>query len=198
MHELGHMLGRPDLGAPTEANDLMALHLVSEQTRRLPGGPLVTGQNPLLPGDVDGNGVITPLDVLLLLNQINGGGGPLTPVQPGVPVRYFDVTGDARLSASDVLDVINFLNAQSDGRVGDAGPGIVASQASRAPVVLASTSSSLPDTTLGPPGEANGKPTDGASAEVGDLSDLLDLAASLWPQAESDPFAHDIVFAQLG
>ena len=185
LHELGHMLGRPDLSDPADANDLMALRLVSDQTRRLPGGPLVTGQNPLLPGDVDGNGVIAPLDVLLLLNQINGGGGPLTPVQAGVPVRYFDVTGDQRLTAGDVLDVINSLNARPEGQVLAAGPPLAAFQTSTAARVLAPVAVAIPAATPGPAGQDERMSTDGFSTGLGDAADLLDLSASPPPPTES-------------
>ncbi len=198
MHELGHMLGRPDVDAAATTDDLMALRLVSQQTRRLPDGVLVAGQNPLLSGDVDGDGVVRPLDVLLLVNQINGGGGPLTPVQSGGPLRYFDVTGDQRLTASDVLTVINCLNVLLGARGGETSPPIAGGQAASGPGGLAAVAAPVPDVTSGAPGVGDEQPTGSSSAAAGDGEDLLDLAASLSAQTISDPFAHDLVFAQLG
>ena len=71
-------------------------------------------QNPLNPYDVNGDGDVTPLDVLLLINEINSGGGgllsPRTAEQPGSPF-FFDVLGNGKLTPNDVLQVINYINS---------------------------------------------------------------------------------------
>ncbi|MCR9296792.1 MAG: dockerin type I domain-containing protein, partial [bacterium] len=76
-------------------------------------------QNPINPYDVNGDGIMSPLDVLEVINDINqGGGGPLPPTRDGgggsgehpyMP----DVNGDGQLTPIDVLHLINELNKQN-------------------------------------------------------------------------------------
>ncbi len=68
-------------------------------------------QNPTEPLDVDNDGFIAPIDVLLVVNDINANGardlrGSLLSSPP-----YIDVNGDSFVSAIDALLVINHLNA---------------------------------------------------------------------------------------
>jgi uncharacterized protein YbdZ (MbtH family) len=66
--------------------------------------------NPANPCDVNQDGHVTPLDVLLVINAINATGARhLSGINPE-PYRV-DVSGDQRLSALDALLVINYLNA---------------------------------------------------------------------------------------
>jgi hypothetical protein len=67
-------------------------------------------QNPVLAEDVNNNGRVDPLDVLVLINEINtnqaralDGSGLTSP-------PYYDPTGDRLLSPLDVLQVINAIN----------------------------------------------------------------------------------------
>jgi hypothetical protein len=53
--------------------------------------------------DVDGNGAVEPLDVLLAINYLNTG-------TPGVSPIFADVTGDGLLTPQDVLRIINAIN----------------------------------------------------------------------------------------
>ncbi len=122
LNSLGRTLGREHSSPP--AAGLMTLGELDAQARWVPAGVLHTGQNPLLPTDVDGNGQVAPLDALHVINRINAGGAPLSPVQSGVPPVYFDVNGDNRLSPLDVLNVINYLNTNF-GRQGE-GEGVAA------------------------------------------------------------------------
>ena len=56
---------------------------------------------------------ISPLDVLLIINQLNSfGGGQLSLPWTG---KYIDTDGDDSVSPLDVLTVINFLNGRSSG-----------------------------------------------------------------------------------
>ena len=66
------------------------------------------GQNPDDPLDVSGDGVVSPLDVLLVIIELNRGGGGGEP-DPGQP-PYLDVTGDGNVTPRDALIVINHLN----------------------------------------------------------------------------------------
>jgi hypothetical protein len=74
------------------------------------------------PCDVDGDGVVTSLDVLLIITHINAHPGSAAPPgSPSSPPRYYDVTagpsgdGDGLVTALDALIVINFLNRTSAG-----------------------------------------------------------------------------------
>ena len=67
------------------------------------------GANPL---DTSGDGLLTAVDALLIINDINAHGSrelPDPPVPPPPP-PYFDVNGDGFISPLDALLVINYLN----------------------------------------------------------------------------------------
>lgn len=74
-------------------------------------------QNPASPHDVDGDGTIEPLDVLLLINEINSGGTRDLPPRTAedIDLPFWDVSGDGRLDALDVLLVINYINSRLSG-----------------------------------------------------------------------------------
>jgi hypothetical protein len=66
--------------------------------------------------DVDASGVVVPLDVLRLINEINQAGSrrlDLPPAWQKSPPPYLDVNGDNWLTPLDVLLVINHINARS-------------------------------------------------------------------------------------
>ncbi|MCY2990952.1 MAG: Ig-like domain-containing protein [Planctomycetota bacterium] len=96
-------------------------------------------QNPIDAHDVDGNGNVAPLDVLIIINYLNltGVGGEAEASLRGPP--YLDVDGDHHVTPSDVLTIIQELNFLSGGIV-EAGEGeaAVAPQAAMAvaPVAL--------------------------------------------------------------
>jgi hypothetical protein len=74
--------------------------------------PGASWQNPVNRHDVNGNGNVTPLDALLVINYINAHpGNSSLPAAPHVPPPYLDVNGDGICSALDVLLVINDLNS---------------------------------------------------------------------------------------
>jgi large repetitive protein len=76
--------------------------------------PSSTFQNPRNPRDVNDDGVVSPIDALLLINYINANGThTLTDPLPGIP--FPDTNGDGSISPVDPLGVINELNAQSNG-----------------------------------------------------------------------------------
>ncbi len=62
--------------------------------------------------DVNDDGQITPLDVLIVINALNQGlGGPLpTPTPNFKPPPFYDTNGDSLLTAIDALIIINYLN----------------------------------------------------------------------------------------
>jgi hypothetical protein len=63
--------------------------------------------------DVDNDGFISPIDVLLIINRLNSqGAGPLPTPTPGFqPPPYYDTNGDGQLSPIDALLVVNFVNS---------------------------------------------------------------------------------------
>ena len=71
-------------------------------------------QNADLPVDVDGDGSVVALDVLLIINWINRNeAGPVpgpAPDPTAPPVLFLNVSGDDFVSAVDVLEVINDIN----------------------------------------------------------------------------------------
>ena len=72
-------------------------------------------QNPRSRFDVDDDGTVSPLDVLVLINLLNSQ-APSLPVDglPGPPA-YVDVNADNRVDPLDVLDLINHMNSLSNG-----------------------------------------------------------------------------------
>jgi hypothetical protein len=70
--------------------------------------PLVGRTNPLNPLDVNGDGLVTPQDVLILINALNA-----TSVAAAQATNdyYLDVDGNGLVTPADVLMVINYLNA---------------------------------------------------------------------------------------
>jgi hypothetical protein len=71
-------------------------------------------QNPHNPFDVNGDGVVTGLDALILINHLNKNGphGLPAPEDGNSPPPYLDVNGDNQLTALDALQTINVLNSR--------------------------------------------------------------------------------------
>lgn len=87
--------------------------------------PPPPNQNPADRHDINGDGIVSPLDVLFLINEINRGhGGQLPPRNGDSPYAdgespiFPDVNGDDILSPIDVLELINELNRQDPGDLG--------------------------------------------------------------------------------
>lgn len=75
-------------------------------------------QNPQNRYDVNNNQQVTPLDVLLIINEINQNGSrDLAEVNFQSP-PYIDVSGDGNCSALDALLVINRINSGASGEAG--------------------------------------------------------------------------------
>lgn len=70
-------------------------------------------QNPIDPLDVDGDGIVTPRDPLILINHLNRHGpGRINAPAPGdgEPGYYFDVNGDGVITPLDIIIILNHLN----------------------------------------------------------------------------------------
>jgi hypothetical protein len=81
-------------------------------------------QNPMNPRDIDFDGRVTPIDALLIINELNATGPrSLSNFHAGQnPSPFIDPSGDNSLSPLDAVNVINFLNAGVGGE-GEANPG---------------------------------------------------------------------------
>jgi hypothetical protein len=80
-------------------------NIFTDQFVALAGG----WQNLADPLDVDSDGQVSPLDALLVINQLNAGGSRPLDVSLAPP-PFLDVSGDNYLSPLDALMVINALN----------------------------------------------------------------------------------------
>jgi subtilisin family serine protease/subtilisin-like proprotein convertase family protein len=74
--------------------------------------PLYPWHNQSNPDDVNNDGVVTPIDALMVINQINAyGSTPINSVRDiGSGITYYDVVPDNYIAANDALDVINYVN----------------------------------------------------------------------------------------
>jgi hypothetical protein len=69
-------------------------------------------QNPALAADVTGDGLVTPLDALVLINYINSAPVDMAPPSPPAePPPFYDTDGNGYVTPSDVLLVINWINS---------------------------------------------------------------------------------------
>ncbi|MFN7894463.1 MAG: tandem-95 repeat protein [Pirellula sp.] len=75
-------------------------------------------QNPDNRLDVDDDGFVSAIDVLVLVNDINENGQRVLP-ESFVPPPFLDVNGDGSVSSLDVLEVVNFINSQGNSGAGE-------------------------------------------------------------------------------
>ncbi len=82
-------------------------------------------RNPFLPLDVNRDGNVAPIDALIVINRLNGGGpGSLaTPSSVAGLTEFFyiDTNGDRAVAPIDALIVINFLNDPTSETEGESG-----------------------------------------------------------------------------
>lgn len=92
---------------------LRMIRMEQLERRELMAGDLLPFHNYIYPNDVDGDFRISPLDALVVINELNASGpGSLADKQaPENFNRNIDVDGDNALSPLDVLSVINVLNS---------------------------------------------------------------------------------------
>ena len=136
LHELGHILGRADL-SESSTNSLM-LGTLPDGTRRTPDGSSFTDLQPL---DVNRDGFVSPLDVLVIINQLN-----LLEARTALVFHnQYDVNQDGFLSPIDALLVINYLNRSIQNSNGE-GEGW---QIDGVSVPAETSESSIPTTLLG-------------------------------------------------
>jgi hypothetical protein len=75
--------------------------------------------------DVSGDQLVTPNDVLIVINAMNSAEGKTLSERPELLQSNpkIDVDGDGELTPSDVLTIINFLNSHGEAATGDAANG---------------------------------------------------------------------------
>jgi len=71
-------------------------------------------QNENLPADVNNDGIVSPLDALHVINELNQNGSYELPESKPDGEPQVDVNGDGWLSPADAIQVINTLNAEDD------------------------------------------------------------------------------------
>ena len=137
--------------------------------------------NGLRPENVNNDGVISPLDALLVINELNASGTHTLPSQRPRPLAppFFDVSRDGRVSPLDALLVINYLNAHrgGDGEPSDEGD---AAEGEGWAVAVANVGGDGVEESALSSGPRN------ESAEQGDVQ----------PIGQSNPL--DILFAEVG
>ncbi|MCA9160856.1 MAG: hypothetical protein KDA72_21140, partial [Planctomycetales bacterium] len=106
LHEMGHVLGEPD--EPTGSVNRLMSESLSPGMRRLPTTVTTPNSGAL---DVNRDGLVTPMDVLLIINELNLASGRMA--RTTVAGNVLDVTGDGLLTPIDALQVINYLNHES-------------------------------------------------------------------------------------
>ena len=82
--------------------------------------------NPTNRFDVTGDGFVSPIDVLQIVNYINAGLPSRPPLPPVAVPPYLDVNGDGFINSLDVLNVIDFINSNLNGGRGGEGEGLAA------------------------------------------------------------------------
>lgn len=73
--------------------------------------------NTVLPLDVSGDGVVSPLDALQVINDLNANGSRELQPPAGEVESFIDTNGDCNLSPIDALLIINALNGDREGPV---------------------------------------------------------------------------------
>jgi len=94
-------------GAPVATDDQLTSNVGTLEIQV--GGSL--HQNPKNRLDVNNDGIVSPMDALLVINYLND--SPRVELSLTAPVIYLDVDGDGSIFPMDVLLVINYLNEQA-------------------------------------------------------------------------------------
>jgi hypothetical protein len=145
-------LSANDLGDTEHYNTLREMLVDAAMLSQL---PWMNADDPL---DVDDNGNVVPLDVLLVVNELVDQGNhklpPPTSAELSAP--YFDANGDGNLTPLDPLQIINFLNSDQNQPEAEAQPATSErtarqdQQAQAGPAIsLASSAISLDSTAAG-------------------------------------------------
>lgn len=103
-------------------------------------------QNPSGSLDVSGDGFVSPIDVLLILNYLNSGQPTSLPNSSVTPPPFLDPSGDERVTPLDIILIINYLNARSAGGEGEGGLAAEAESATSTTFAMMVTPAQMIDT----------------------------------------------------
>ncbi len=94
-------------------------------------------KNPTLDLDVNADGIVSPIDALLVINYINTGRPVDLPTSGVVAPPFFDTNGDEKVTSIDALLVINYLNTVVGAGEGEgSGDAWTAVEQSAAPMIV--------------------------------------------------------------
>ncbi|KLU04895.1 extracellular nuclease [Rhodopirellula islandica] len=124
LQPIGEYSGSGDLSVTLSANQNYVLRFESRsaaeqyQIASTAGFPSISNDSPtnlLQPADVTGDGEVSALDALRVINALNAAG--VSEINVGDEVleqgNYYDVTGDGKVTSLDALRVINSLSSSS-------------------------------------------------------------------------------------
>ena len=100
-------------------DSLGAVSLPGTVTITITNPPPPRHQNPIQRLDVDADGFVSPIDVLLVINFINANGSSTPVANLPPPPPYRDVNGNNVIEPLDVLEIINFINARGNSGAGE-------------------------------------------------------------------------------
>ena len=200
---LNHPFSEVPLGHDLHAvfGDQFAVPVVGNFDPPLAASGAVSGHtNPTLAADVSGDNVVSALDVLLLVSEINANQSHVLTGPVGSSL-YLDPNGDGAITASDVLYVVSYVNTQAAGVVGE-GEGFMtpapvtaaASPAATVPAWRNSASVSQPVST----GLVVGSVAADQALQALDDEGLLTRIAADVDTARKDDVLEDFVFEELG
>ena len=168
--------------------------------------------NPINRFDVTGDGFVSPIDVLQIVNYINAGLPSRPPLPPVAVPPFLDVNGDGFINSLDVLNVIDFINSNLSG--GRGGEGEAADQADLwipAPAMEALASQSIASTIGSNAASTVSTKSAGRSSDLAmasyfsssltgnlmdDSDDLLDWTASSVSGSESNDNRLDLALSR--
>lgn len=113
---IGKLLRTPNGNRRRRAGQSKKLRIESLEARQLLAADLGY-HNSIIPQDVNRDLNVTPLDAILVINELNNtDSSELTPVASGEITDgiLLDTNADGYLTAGDALSVINFLNAEGE------------------------------------------------------------------------------------
>ena len=85
-------------------------NLITTGTFTVTVANLLAWHNEPLPTDVNNDGLVTPMDALLIINSLNHEGARKLPNSRPDSAPYYDANGDDWISPADAIAVINQLN----------------------------------------------------------------------------------------
>lgn len=145
-HSLSGEQARFDVIATDTLNQRQFAFVFSTDVMRNP----TPWQNSLLPYDVNDDSLVSAIDVLLIINELNrrassSTNSALPSIRPNADLSFFDTNGDGGISPIDVLLVVNELNRRASAGEGESRSHISASAQALADSSLLKSESAVPE-----------------------------------------------------